>query len=94
MSWPCSTSWAKETGNPIAIISVDLLCRPHKPKHYEDMLIAAQLPGHQASDEEEVRPSKIAATDSEMAMRYKICKPLLLSFPAEIPSKFVAYITS
>lgn len=53
------------------------LYRPHKPKHYEDMLISAQLPGHQASDDEECRPSKVAATDNEMSNRYQslLCYP-------------------
>lgn len=87
MSWPCPLRFVKETGNHIALILVVLLCRPHKPKHYEDMLISAQLPGHQASDDEEGRPSKIAATDSEMATRYRICKPVVFKPPAEMPSK-------
>ena len=56
---------------------VVILYRPHKPKHYEDMLISAQLPGHQASDDEDCRPSKVAATDNEISNRYKslLCSP-------------------
>ena len=39
-------------------------CRARKPKQYEDMLIFAQLPGHQASDDEDSRLTKMATIDS------------------------------
>ncbi len=55
------------------------LCRPHKPKQYEDMLISAQLPGHQVAsdDDEDCRPAKIRATDSEMSYRSECACALL-----------------
>lgn len=39
------------------------------------MLISAQLPG-QLSDDEDCRPTKVAATESEMANRYSLCSML------------------